>query len=41
MTSLADNLVRKLRELDEQFADIESKLLDPDVLVDHRLVRNL
>ena len=41
MTSLADNLVRKLRELDEQFTDLEAKLLDPDVLVDHRMVRNL
>ena len=41
MTSLADNLVRKLRELDEQYADIEAKLLDPEVLVDHRMVRSL
>lgn len=41
MTTLADNLVQRLRELDSQYGTIEAQLLDPDVLVDHRKVRTL
>ncbi|MDG2201632.1 MAG: PCRF domain-containing protein [Phycisphaerales bacterium] len=41
MSTLADNLMCKLRELDAQYGDLEAQLLDPDVLVDHRRVRTL
>ncbi len=36
-----DNLLGKLRELDAQYADISNQLLDPEVLADHRRVREL
>jgi peptide chain release factor 1 len=36
-----DNLLGKLRELDTQYAEISNQLLDPEVLADHRRVREL
>jgi peptide chain release factor 1 len=35
------NLIRKLDEIDEQYAGLSKQLLDPDVLADHRQVRTL
>ena len=41
MALLTDNLLRKLEDIDAHYAEIESQLLDPDVLTDHRQVRTL
>ena len=41
ISPVADNLLRKLEDLDQQFAQLEAQLLDPAVLVDHRKVRAL
>jgi len=41
MVPLTDNLLRKLEAIDAHYATIESQLLDPDVLADHRRVRTL
>ena len=38
---VSDNLIRKLDELDSQFAALLEQLLDPSVLMDHRKVRAL
>jgi peptide chain release factor 1 len=40
-TVVADNLLRKLDDLDQQYTAIEAQLLDPNVLADHRQVRAL
>ncbi len=36
-----ENLVRKLEEIDQQYAALQTELLDPDVLSDHQRVRTL
>ncbi|MHC4414050.1 MAG: peptide chain release factor 1 [Planctomycetota bacterium] len=36
-----DNTIRKLEELDAQYEDLGSQLLDPQTLTDHRRVREL
>ncbi len=41
MSTLADNLVSKLDELDAQFTETEAALLAPEVATDHRKVREL
>ena len=41
VTNVSDNLIRKLEELDAQFGDLSRQLLDPEVLGDHRAVRQL
>ncbi|MHC4909821.1 MAG: peptide chain release factor 1 [Planctomycetota bacterium] len=41
MSSVSDNLIRKLDELDEQHGELSRQLEDPDVLADHRRVRSL
>lgn len=40
-TDVTTNLLRKLDELDAQYESISEKLLDPNVLADHRQVRTL
>ncbi|TVQ52737.1 MAG: PCRF domain-containing protein [Phycisphaerales bacterium] len=39
--SVTENLRRKLDEVDQQYAELEQRLLDPDVLADHHEVRRL
>ena len=39
--NVSGNLVRKLEELDAQYADLSRQLLEPQVLADHRAVRRL
>ena len=36
-----ENLVRKLEEIDGQYSEVQTQLLEPDVLSDHRKVRSL
>jgi len=40
MTNLSENLLRKLTEIEEQYAQLEADLLEPEVLADHRRVRS-
>lgn len=39
--AVSDNLIRKLEELDGQYAQLTAQLLEPEVLADHRKVRAL
>ena len=41
MVSVPDNLIRKLDELSDQYDELGRRLLEPDALADHRLVRKL
>lgn len=41
VTTPPDNLVRRLRELENEFGSVEAQLLDPVVLADHRRTRAL
>ncbi len=41
MTTPPDNLVRKLRELENEFASLDAQMLDPLVLADHRKTRSI
>ncbi len=41
MVTIPDNLKRRLDELDRQYVELGDRLLDPDVLADHRQVRAL
>ncbi len=41
MVSVPDNLIRKLDELSDQYDELGRRLLEPDALADHRLVREL
>jgi peptide chain release factor 1 len=40
-TDVPESLIRKLEELDEQFRALQARLLEPEVLADHRQVRSL
>jgi peptide chain release factor 1 len=40
-SAVAENLIRRLDDLNQQYAAIEARLLDPAVLADHRQVRSL
>ena len=41
MVSVPDNLLRKLDELSDQYDELGRRLLEPEALTDHRLVREL
>lgn len=41
ISPVAENLLRKLEDLDQQYAQLGTQLLDPAVLSDHRKVRAL
>ena len=41
MVSVPDNLIRKLDELSDQYEELGRRLLEPEALTDHRLVREL
>jgi len=41
MSSVSDNLLRKLEEIDAQHASLTTQLMEPAVLADHRQVRAL
>jgi peptide chain release factor 1 len=41
MVSVPDNLLRKLDELSDQYDELGRRLLEPEALTDHRLVRDL